>query len=112
MVSLCCRDMVRLWRLSGERYQASPLDVLAATGRDYNMLDEFPGEYGQGWACCAKSVHNGCSLSVSGTPTHATCRVAKRLHTLSDAFVLVTHYASSTWPFSHKTEISRRRCRS
>ena len=45
---------MRLWRLSGQRYQASPLDVLAATGRDYNMLTEFPQEHGEARAfqCC------------------------------------------------------------
>ncbi len=48
---------MRLWRLSGQRYQASPLDVLAATGRDYNMLDEFPEEYGKARAAA-------CSLCI------------------------------------------------
>ena len=47
------RDMVRLWRLAGRRYEASQLDVLAATGRDYSMLDEFPEEYGQ-----ARAIRN------------------------------------------------------
>ena len=39
--------MVRLWRLTGQRYEASPLDVLAAMGPKYSMLDEFPEEYGE-----------------------------------------------------------------
>jgi len=48
---------VRLWRLCGQRYQASPLDVLAATGRDYNMLDEFPDEYGHVRAAVCQIMH-------------------------------------------------------
>ena len=60
-LNLSRRDIVRLWRLSGQRYQASPLDVLAATEQDYNMLDEFPEEYGEARAsvCRARACCTG-----------------------------------------------------
>lgn len=45
--SVLCRDIVRLWRYSAQRYTARPSEALAAVGLQYNMLDDFPEKQGE-----------------------------------------------------------------
>jgi hypothetical protein len=47
LLSFSCRDIVRLWQISLQRYAAPRDDVVAAMGSDYSMWKDFPEEPGQ-----------------------------------------------------------------
>ncbi len=42
-----CRDIVKLWKLAGQRRKASAQQLRNTLGPDFSLWDDFPEELGQ-----------------------------------------------------------------
>ncbi len=47
-VDICfCRDIVKLWRVAGDRYMAGRHQLAEAQGPEYSLYDDFPEDLNQ-----------------------------------------------------------------